>query len=361
MTGGCGRVLARVVSGVLVLGTACVPPQAGAGAGSRRVPSMEGAMIENGKVWLDTRGDEIWCNGGHMIEEGGTFYWVGYETAPGRPWSIKLYSSENLRDWTFRNNIIEKKGDFAAFGWAGRPGLLHNRKTGRYVVIFEAQTGDWFRHKVGFASCDSVDGEYKLEGCEYPEPDRSTGDQSVYQEGDDAYLLTVLDSPGLKEPLNVSMAIYKLTEDHLRVENKLFEGFDWTKEGQRGNEASHVVKVGETYYWFMSGLRGWNSTPTAYTTAKSLAGPWEPLRILRTDPPSDDSFNTQHDFIVSIRGTETTTYLYAGDRYSQWHGKGAGRNIFLPIVFEDGEPSLKWGDSWWIDPASGRSCGAVLK
>jgi hypothetical protein len=38
-----------------------------------------------------------------------------------------------------------------------------------------------------------------------------------------------------------------------------------------------------------------------------------------------------------------------GDRYSQHHGKGTGRNIFLPLVWEDDLPKLKWYDSWKID------------
>jgi hypothetical protein len=28
-------------------------------------------VIRNGTVWHDTNGDEIWCNGGHMIREDG--------------------------------------------------------------------------------------------------------------------------------------------------------------------------------------------------------------------------------------------------------------------------------------------------
>lgn len=34
-------------------------------------------VIRNGSIWYDINGDEIWCNGGHMIREGDTFYWGG--------------------------------------------------------------------------------------------------------------------------------------------------------------------------------------------------------------------------------------------------------------------------------------------
>ena len=103
-------------------------------------------------------------------------------------------------------------------------------------------------------------------------------------------------------------------------------------------EASHIIKVGDRYYWFSSGLVGWNSSATMYATATNLAGPWSALQLLRTEPPSDDSFNTQHDFILPVAGSGATTWVYVGDRYSQWTKGGTGRNIFLPLIWENGVP-----------------------
>lgn len=100
---------------------------------------------------------------------------------------------------------------------------------------------------------------------------------------------------------------------------------------------------------------GWNSTATMYATANSLGGLWSELKHLATDPDSPDSFNTQHDFIIPVTGSEGTTYLYVGDRYSQHHGKGTGRNIFLPLVWEDSIPKLKWYESWKIGVDTGQS------
>ena len=137
--------------------------------------------------------------------------------------------------------------------------------------------------------------------------------------------------------------------DFLSIESKVFEGYE---NGRR--EAPHIVKVAGIYYWFTSGLMGWNSTATMYATANSLGGPWSELKRLATEPDSPDSFNTQHDFILTIAGSEGTTYLYVGDRYSQHHGRGTGRNIFLPLVWEDGIPKLKWYESWKIDLDTGQ-------
>jgi hypothetical protein len=158
-------------------------------------PLRSTGFIRNDTVWHDTSGGEIWCNGGHIIREGGLFYWVGYDTGLGRwPWRINLYSSRNLADWKFENMVILMDGPFARLGWAGRPALLHCPATGKYVIVFEADSpSQWKRHKVGFAVCDRIDGRYELAGALYPEGTRSTGDQSVYQEGDKAYVLATMD------------------------------------------------------------------------------------------------------------------------------------------------------------------------
>jgi len=320
-------------------------------------------IIHNDTVWYDTNGNEIWCNGGHMIRENNTFYWVGYETRPRTGFrNIKLYSSTNLADWKFENNILNRQGPLSILGWAGRPGLLYNRANKKYVLIFEADSRKWERHKVGFACCDAIDGNYEFVRYVYPEEETSTGDQSVYQEGGDGYLICTLDKLiGGKRYLNQSLAIFKLTADFLNVEKKVYEGFDNVKgdtsvypRHHTSREASHIIKVSGMYYWFSSGLEGWNSTQTKYSTASSLSGPWSNLKVLPTEPFSSDSFNTQHDFVIPIIGSETATYLYVGDRYSQHHGHGIGKNIFLPLVWEERVPRLKWYSVWKIDVSTGR-------
>ncbi len=86
------------------------------GVEKAELPSTDGkyvGTIRNDTVWKDTNGNEIWCNGGHMIREGDTFYWVGYETKPQMGYrNIKLYSSTNLADWKFENNILRRERSY---------------------------------------------------------------------------------------------------------------------------------------------------------------------------------------------------------------------------------------------------------
>jgi len=319
-------------------------------------PTQSGSLgvIHNDTIWHDTDGNEIWSNGGDILREGDTFYWLGYETRPDHPWRMNLYASSDLANWRFLNDVAAMKGEFRKLGWAGRPALLHNPRTGKYVIVFEADGPEWTRHKVGFAVSDTIDGNYTLVRTEYPEPGRSTGDQSVYREGADAYLVTVLDAPGFGGPNNYDLAIYKLTPDFLAIDRKVFEGFAGPRGRSGDAEAPSVIKRGATYYLFVSGLRGWHSTATQYATAPALEGPWSAWRILYTLPESCDSFNTQHDLVMPIVGREGTVWLYVGDRYTQWHTIGIGRNVFLPLVWQDNIPTLKWLRDWRVDVSAGR-------
>ncbi|MCC7146983.1 MAG: family 43 glycosylhydrolase [Phycisphaeraceae bacterium] len=314
------------------------------------------SVIQNGSVWYDTAGQPIYNNGGNMIQEGDTFYWVGYDTAPGHTGQINLYASKDLASWNFVKTIIRRTGEFSDIWWAGRPSLIRQPDTGQYVCVFEADGPNWERHKIGFAVADTIDGVYHRANVQYPEPARSAGDISVYQEGDRAYLLATMDDDilGVKYR-NRSLAIYELTPDFTAVQAKVYEGFrnvngepDWPPREHSSREGSHIIKKDGLYYWFSSGLAGWNSSATKYATAENLAGPWSSLQWLATDPFSMDSFNTQHDFIIPVAGPDGTTYLYVGDRYSQWTGFGTGRNIFLPLAWNDGVPTLVWQNSWSV-------------
>jgi hypothetical protein len=113
-----------------------------------------------------------------MIREGDTFYWIGYDTGPGRwPWKIHLYSSKNLADWKFERTIIQRSGKFGDINWAGRPGILYNAATKKYVILFEHNSPQYQRHRIGFAAADRIDGPYELVNVQPAEPGRSSGDQ----------------------------------------------------------------------------------------------------------------------------------------------------------------------------------------
>jgi hypothetical protein len=80
---------------------------------------------------------------------------------------------------------------------------------------------------------------------------------------------------------------------------------------------------------------------------------------VRTAPPSRDSYNTQFDFVLPVRGTRATSYLYAGDRYSNFHGSGVpaptgeGRNAWHLLEFEGDIPVLRGCSRISVDAVTG--------
>jgi hypothetical protein len=238
---------------------------------------------------------------------------------------------------------------------------LYCERTGEYVVVFEAVSDEWARHKVGYASANTVEGPYTLDRVAYPEPEQSTGDQSVFRAGGDAYLVAVLDGElGVEREYNQRIGIYRLTPDCRGVAKRVFEGFE-RETPEDAVEAPHVFERNGRFYLFASRCAWWQSTPTQYSTASSLSGPWSGLDRVQCHldhgdgpvPRRFNSFNTQHDFVVPVEGSETTTFVYAGDRYTQYHGYGVGRNVFLPVRWDGDEPQLHWEPAWRIDTDTG--------
>src|SRR5438046_3743357 len=77
-----------------------------------------------------------------------------------------------------------------------------------------------------------------------------------------------------------------------------------------------------------SGQSGWAPNQGRYSTATSMAGPWTPTPLPIFGDPW--SFYTQPAFIMTVKGTARTTYIYAGDR---WHPNklGASEYVWLPL------------------------------
>ena len=125
-----------------------------------------------GEMMLDTNGVAIQAHGGQIQKLGNKYYWIGedktndYKPCPG----IHMYTSDDLYNWKDEGLVLktmktqsELKNDYfsALYGdlsdeeqyaiyedlWMGeggegcvieRPKMLHNPKTGKYVIWFHA-------------------------------------------------------------------------------------------------------------------------------------------------------------------------------------------------------------------------------
>jgi len=312
--------------------------------------------INNDTIWKDTKDNEILAQGGDVLKVGDIYYWFGAGFGSGSDYefyNIKCYSSLNLINWKFENNVLSRQpsGSLSKEHWIGRPSVIYNSITKNYVMIFEWNSFGVARNRVAFAQCSTICGVYNWVGSSIAEG-RSFGDMAVYKDTDEnAYLLTVMDE-GIDledgKEVNYSLAIFKLQADYCSLKDKIFEGFEMSKR-----EATYIIKKEGIYYWFSSDMRGWESSETKYSTAVNLAGPWSALKPVANFPNTDNSYNSQHDFIITVQGSDTTSYIYCGDRYSNFHGTGTGRYMWTPLTFIGGEPEIHWFPSWKIDAATG--------
>jgi beta-xylosidase len=313
-------------------------PGAG-GAGGNPGTDAGFQQIVNDVTWKDTTGKEILSQGGGMMKMGSTYYWYGNSFNGG----VSLYTSPDLAHWTFVKLVLKRSG------WLGRPDVIYNATTKKYVLVVEVSGAANGRNQIGYATADAPDGDFVfLKADPKPTPCCTMGDHSVFQDTDGkAYLVYTYDANGV----NTAEGISPLGDDYLSI------GTQQASVPVEGGscEADNLLHVGNTYYWITSNCAGWDSSATVYRTSTDLKN-FGPVQTMTTTPNSDNSFDTQVDFVITVVGTKATSYIYAGDRYSQFTSTpdNMGKNAWYPLTFDaNGKPTLHGDKTWSIDAYTG--------
>ena len=87
-----------------------------------------------------------------------------------------------------------------------------------------------------------------------------------------------------------------------------------------------MFKHDGSYYLVTSGATGWDPNQARYASAPSIEGPWTEL----SDLGDSITYDTQPTYIIPVHGTQTTTYIYAGDRWQDPDLAGS-KYIWLPL------------------------------
>jgi len=324
----------------------------------------DGSPIRNDTVWKDDRGQEVMCQGGNLCRFGDTFYFYGWGDYPGdnRKDTITCYSSRDLASWKFERHIYTRDMTDLTLIIPDRLHVIYNATTKNYVMIGKhilpvddppipgqpRVTGG-----VSFFACPTPAGEFKYLGHEMLPAGTGTDyhrDLAAFQDDDGAAY--VVSSHDQHKP-NRNIMITRLTPDCLKVDRAICE-IPLTGEAR---EAPYIIRLKGRYWLFVSGHgvggSAWNGSPTSYTTAEKLEGPWPPFRKVKCVPDSKDSFNAQTDFLFEVRGTAGSFVLWGGDRWSQRTRLGIGKNVWLPLQWDGEEPLLKWHPAWSVDAAAG--------
>jgi hypothetical protein len=114
------KLVRRALVAAIVVGTLIGSTQAAATAAADRASKVP--IIHNDSFWKDTSGNLIASQGGGVFRFGSTYYWYGvqyqeaaaYAAAPTKIYktctfsSIDVYSSKDLVNWTFRNQVATR-------------------------------------------------------------------------------------------------------------------------------------------------------------------------------------------------------------------------------------------------------------
>ncbi len=293
--------------------------------------------IEPGNVWNDTQGKVIQAHGEGILKVGGTYYWLGEDKTNGAPFqNIKCYSSTDLKNWVFVNNVLTQQasGDLGPNRIIERPHVIYNSSTSQFVMYMHVDNSSYTDRKAGVATCNSVCGSYSYRGSVKPLGHDSL-DDTLFQDGTTGYFLS-------EDRTNAKLQIYQLSADYLSVSSLVATLPQY--------ESPAVAKIGGTYFLFGSHLTGWSTNDNQYATASAMAGPWGTWKSFA--PAGTNTCNSQTTFILPVAGTATTTYVFLGDRWNSGNLSDS-RYIWQPLTIKGTTVSMTCATSWSLDVTTG--------
>lgn len=296
--------------------------------------------ITPAQLWPDDSGEHINAHCGGMIKVGDRYYWFGEFRNGRRVQNISCYVSTDLSTWTRKALVITPA---TSPGVAGshleRPKVIYNQRTKKFVMwMHRENTQNYNEAQCAVAICDTVDGDYAWQGAFNPNGNMSR-DCTLFQDDDgSAYFFSSARN-------NADMIVYKLSDDYLKIASQVT-----VLTANQYREAPCLFKRQGLYYLITSFCTGTWPNKQYYSTAGDIAGPWSTPRMLT----AEDTWNTYYSqgaFVLSVQGSQGTSYLYCGDRWQVT----PMRHVWLPMQFgTDGSIApLRWADSWTLDPATG--------
>jgi hypothetical protein len=320
-------------------------------------------LIQNDTFWKDTDGNTIYSQGGGILKVDDTYYWYGvkyngavtYAADPTKFnkdssfYSVTCYSSKDLVNWKFENDVLTEADINNAgmkSGWIGRLGVFYNNSTKKYVLASQFGNSDWTIAGELFATSDTPNGKFAFEKVQYPLQgivNDNTGDQTVFTDDDGKSYLICCSAKGRQY-----LYVAPFSEDGLSVE----PATQIYMSNSGGREGNCMFKYNGYYYFTSSDLHGWNSSHTYYIRSKNIFGPYEEEKVMQGSE-NDFSHVSQTGFYTTVTGTEATTVLYCGDRWSDFAGNGAGYNQWIPLSFDGDTPVFNSVSEFNLDAEKG--------
>ena len=318
-----------------------VSPAKDTGAGADAVDKT--ITLHNGVFWNDTTGKHIEAHGGGFLKVADTWYWFGEDKSgnSGIFKGVNCYASKDLVTWEFRNAVATPNTATqlsASDRIIERPKVLYNDSTKQFIMWAHYDGGNYTDSQAAVFSSPTVDGNYTLVKVFKPLGNTSR-DCTLYKEDDGtAYFISVARTQS-------DMNVYHLTDDYLDA--KELTATLWVNQGR---EAPAIFKAGGNYFMITSASTGWAPNHAQYATASAIKGPWSKLTDLGT---SSTTWDSQSTYVIPIVGSQTTTYIYAGDHWT-YPQLANSQYIWLPLVVSGTQLTTDYSAGWSLNLGTGR-------
>jgi beta-xylosidase len=137
------------------------------------------------------------------------------------------------------------------------------------------------------------------------------------------------------------MVISQLSDDYLKPSGKFIKILNG-----RYREGPAVCKYQGKYFLITSDCTGWAPNAATVAVSESIWGPWtekgNPCQGAISETKT--TFNSQSTYIQPVVG-RPGAFIFMADR---WNPENAidGRYIWLPVLWENGMPILRWMGTW---------------
>lgn len=352
--------------------------------------AQEKTSFYPGHLWLDTDERMINAHGGGMLYHKGTYYWFGEQKAENTNNAlvgVTCYSSADLFNWKNEGIALRVSNDSASPITKGciieRPKVIYNKRTGKFVMHFhlELKNKGYDAAQVGIATSNNVIGPYRLISNDRVNAEKwplnITPEQKNskvkpedfdkwwspqwmeavrdglfvrrdYRKGQMSRDMTLFVDDDEKayhiysSEENLTIHIAELTDDYSAHSGKYIR-----IEPGGHNEALAIFKKNGKYHMITSGCTGWAPNAARLLTADEIMGQWtlHPNPCIGAD--SEFTFHSQSTFIFPVIGKKDA-YIFMADR---WRPENPidGRYVWLPILFENNLPILKWYKQWDLE------------
>ena len=303
-----------------------------------------GVSIRPGQAWKDTGGRPIQAHGGGMLRVGDVYYWYGEYRDPEshNSTAVTLYSSTNLRSWTYHGHVFGASSDPSlADSNLERPKIAFNPATRRFVLwAHKEKSIDYSEARAVVAVADQVDGPYTYVRQFRPFANMSRDCTLFVDDDGTAYFVSAANE-------NRDLVFYRLTGDWLDVaeQRTVFAG--------QSRESPAILKRDGRYYIITSGTTSWAPNRNVWSSAASMYGPYTAPKSL-IDSAGTRTFGTQSTFVMPIHGAYDTTYLFMADKW-QPDKLHDSRYMWAPLSFtQDGDIApLTFSRDWRLDARAG--------